>query len=109
MPYDDPDPTDPMTLHGVEVETDNPDAHRQMSECYIEEFLRMGFDAARLMHLFRTKGYAGPHLAYQALGEDAIQAMINERIALRGPRWKPETSPVAGRNHGGLALRVLDH
>ncbi len=86
MPYEDPDPTDPMTLHGVSVETDNVDAHREMAECFIEEFLRMGFDRERLMRIFQNPGYAGPFMAFQELGEAEILKLIDEQIRLRGPR-----------------------
>ena len=86
MPYDDPDPTDPMTLHGVGVETDSADANRRMAQCFIEEFCRMGFDRERLLHMFRKREYAGPFMAYQDLGEAEILTLIDEQIALRGPR-----------------------
>ena len=37
MPHNDPDPTDPMALHGVAVQTDDPSVMRQMAQCFIEE------------------------------------------------------------------------
>jgi hypothetical protein len=107
MPYDDPDPTDPMTLHGVGVETDDPEAMRHMAACFVEEYLRMGFDARRVLLLFQTRGYAGPHLAYETLGEPAIQALIDECVRRRRPR--PASSPQIQRNlRGEITLPVID-
>lgn len=107
MPYDDPDPTDPMTLHGVGVETDDPEAMRNMAACFVEEYLRMGFDAERVMHLFQTKGYAGPHMAYEALSEPVIQALIDEEIRRRGPR-SASNNTVERNDRGDIVLPVLD-
>ena len=67
MPYDDPDATDPMTLHGVVVETESDAAMRDMAECFVEEYIRSGFEADRILKMFQTQGYAGPFLAYQTL------------------------------------------
>jgi hypothetical protein len=105
MPYEDPDATDPMLLNAVGIETAE-DRTREMAACFIEEFLRMGFDADRMLHLFRTKGYAGPHLAYRKLGEPAIQAMIDAQVSLRGGRPRPD--PLVQRNaRGEITLSVL--
>src|SRR5262245_47748580 len=106
MPYDDPDPTDPMTLHGVGVETDDPHAMRSMAACFIEEFLRMGFDAERVLHLFRTQGYAGPRMAYEALSEPVIQAIIDDAVRRRSPR--PASALCERNEYGDIALPVLD-
>ncbi|MFQ5502589.1 MAG: hypothetical protein ACE5EQ_09860 [Phycisphaerae bacterium] len=106
MPYEDPDPTDPLTLHGVSVETDNADAHREMAECFIEEFLRMGFDRERLLKLFQTSGYAGPFMAYQELGEAEILKMLDEQIRLRGPRTARSSSTHITENE--ISLPILE-
>ncbi len=106
MPYDDPDATDPMTLHGVVVETESDAAMRDMAECFVEEYIRSGFDEDRILKMFKTTGYAGPFLAYQTLGEDAIRRIIDELVPLWGGR-KDETaqSPsVAGQ----ISLPVLE-
>ncbi len=106
MPYDDPDATDPMTLHGVVIETKSDAAMRDMAECFVEEYLRSGFDEDRILKMFQTQGYAGPFLAYQTLGEDAIRRMINELIPLWGGRKdKTRLSPSAT---GQISLPVLD-
>ena len=86
MPYDDPDPTDPMTLHGVEVQTDDPNAVRDMATCFIEEFARLGVSAERIMDMFKDGAFAGPAMARRVLGDRAIAELIAEQMALRGPR-----------------------
>ncbi len=107
MPLREPDATDPMILHGVSVETDQPDAMRHMAACFIEEYLRMGFDPDRVFKMFKTVGYAGPQMAYKALGEAAIRAMLDEQIAIRGPHV-PAAVPIATNQDSTIALSVLD-
>ena len=106
MPYDDPDATDPMTLQGVVVETESDAAMREMAECFMEEYIRIGFDADRIIKMFKTQGYAGPFLAYQTLGEDAIRRLIGEIIALWGGR-KDKTALTPSAN-GQISLPVLE-
>lgn len=106
MPLREPDPTDPMTLHGVGVETDSEEATVEMAVCFIEEFARMGFDADRLFRIFRTPGYAGPAMALSVLGADRIRALIAESLELRGNRVsKQGESTVTPR---GVSLPVLE-
>ncbi len=106
MPYDDPDPTDPMTLHGVTVETEDDGPMIDMAECFVEEYLRSGFDADRILQLFKTKGYAGPYLAFQTLGEDAIRKIIEEQLSLRNPQRSPTSLDVPA--NGTVSLPVLE-
>ena len=106
MPYDDPDATDPMTLHGVEVETESEEAMRDMAACFIEEYARLGFDAERTLRMFRTPGYTGPNLAYTALGEHAIRLLIEDNASLYAGR-KGRVCIVESAN-GNTSLPVLD-
>ena len=107
MPYDDPDATDPMTLNGVMVDTDSDQAMRGMAECFIEEYFRLGYDREGLMKLFRTRGYAGPHLAHETLGEETIAAMIDAYVQRGGPR-KPSTPDDADSDYDGISLPIID-
>lgn len=91
MPYDDPDPTDPMTLQGIAIETDDPNVQREMAECYIEEYLRMGYDRDRVLAMFRMPQYVGPVMAYEALGGQVIERMIDDLVAVWGGRRDPGT------------------
>lgn len=107
MPYDDPDPTDPMTLHGVVWGMAAPplEAMQEMAECFVGEYARLGFEPQRILRMFQTRGYAGPHMAYEKLGEAAIRTMIDEIVQRRGPRRAPEI--LENRTAGEFGLRVL--
>ncbi|MCP4245778.1 MAG: hypothetical protein GY778_01895 [bacterium] len=106
MPYDDPDATDPLTLHGVVVQTEDDRAMRDMAECFVEEYLRSGSNAGEIVKMFQTQGYAGPHLAYQTLGSAAIERIIEQQLSLRGNR-KPK-APGAPVGEQRISLPVLD-
>ena len=106
MPYADPDPTDPMTLHGVVVETADDSAMLEMAECFIDEYARLGFDANRILHMFRTKGYAGPYMATEILGEEAIHDLVDLVLARWGGRRDGAT--VRPREERELSLTVLN-
>ena len=106
MPYQDPDPTDPMTLHGVVVETGNDSATREMASCFIEEFLSMGFDRTRLIKMFKHPGYSGPHMAYCELGEAAIVDLIEQHMNIRGHRI--DRAGLVKKATGEISLPVLN-
>ncbi len=106
MPYGDADATDPMTLQGVAFDTDDDCAVREMAACFVEEYARSGFDGERILGLFRVKGYAGPHLAYRSLGEEAIRSLIGEILERWGPR--PRNIAVEYRAAGDVRLAVLN-
>jgi len=86
MPHNDPDQSDPMTLHGVSVGTDDPTVTREMAVCFIEEYLRMGYGRERVLSMFANPGYAGPYMAGQALGEPLIATLVDEIAARWGGR-----------------------
>lgn len=106
MPYDDPDPTDPMTLHGVAVETSDDAAMLEMAECFIDEYARLGFDANRILHMFDTRGYAGPFMAAQSLGKDKIHELVHQVLA----RWGGQRNSSMGRHNDSsvVTLTVLN-
>jgi hypothetical protein len=83
MPYDDPDPSDPNMLIGMEVPGDENSAI-EMAYVFAEEFARLGFSEERVLSLFRQPYYAGSHRALRLLGEDKIKAIIRETFALWG-------------------------
>lgn len=105
MPYDDPDATDPMTLHGVAVETDDPDAARNMADCFIEELVRLGFDAPRIREVFLDERFAGPAMATRQLGMETVEKLIDFHLRIRGPRMG--RSCVNRRADGAIELPVL--
>jgi hypothetical protein len=79
MPYNDPDPTDPNVLVGVMLSADA-EATTEMAYVFAEEFARMGHDKQQILALFKNPYYGGAHGAYKALGEAAIQAIVDECI-----------------------------
>jgi hypothetical protein len=82
MPKDEFDFEDPLELNGVAFPTceDTTDA---MCECFIEEFMRMGYSAQRILGLFRNPQYLGVHMAWQKRGEQHLRDTITETFA----RW----------------------
>jgi len=106
MPYDDPDATDPMTLCGVGVQTEDESAVLEMAVCFIEEYARLGFNAERILAMFRTAGYSGPALARSVLGEETIARLVREECSKWGPRGPGQSSTC--ETAAGLSLPVLE-
>jgi hypothetical protein len=57
---------------------------RDMAYAFAEEFARMGLDAGRIVRLFATPFYAGPHRAWRGLGEAAVRAIVEECVLVFG-------------------------
>jgi hypothetical protein len=76
MPYDDPDPEDPMQLVGVGLPTGDLDSVVDMAECFVEEFLRLGHPQDQVLEMFRNPFYRAAHGAYEALGEERIASIV---------------------------------
>ncbi len=106
MPYSDPDPTDPMTLHGVAVETRDDNALREMAQCFVEELFRLDFDPDRVLRMFGMPEFAGPYRAHQILGEEAIRSLIDDQMSLRGHRRVQ--APPAPKAGDRISLPVLE-
>ena len=83
MPYDDPDPQDPMLLVGVELPAEA-ETQRGMVCAFAEEFARLGYDETQILALFRKPFYTGAHGAYMDLGEDEVKAIVAETVAVWG-------------------------
>lgn len=109
MPYGEPDHTDPMILSGVVFEdagAPTEAAVREMAECFIEEYARLGFDANRILHMFQVRGYAGPYMATQMLGEAAVRELVDQVIARWGGRR--DGALAKAKEEKGWSLTVLD-
>lgn len=98
MPYNEPDATDPMTLHTTVVETEDANVQREMAACFIEEYMRMGYGRDRVLSMFKIQDYIGPHMAWRELGEAAIIELIDHQAAIWGGRRE---RGVAGRDDAG--------
>jgi hypothetical protein len=82
MPKDEFDPEDPMELFGVALLTDE-DTAATMSECFIEEFMRLGYNHKQILALFRNPHYTGLNGVRQTKGEEFVRDAIAELFA----RW----------------------
>jgi len=77
MPYEDPDPQDPMMLVGVSLPGDR-ESQVDMTYAFAEEFARMGYDEARILALFQKPFYAAAHRAWADLGADRVERIVRE-------------------------------
>ena len=78
---------DPLELNGVGIVC-NEDTTDAMTECFIEEFMRLGYNHNQILALFRNPHYMGMNMALQNRGEPFIKDKIAEIFA----RWgKPIT------------------
>ena len=51
-------------------------AERAMTECFIEEYLRLGYYEETVLELFRNPFYQATHAVYQAHGEGYVRELI---------------------------------
>lgn len=83
MPKDEFDFEDPFELNAMAFLTDK-DTTNDMAECFIEEFMRMGYNHKQVLALFRSPHYLGPNLAWQKRGEPFIRELIGDAFAKWG-------------------------
>jgi hypothetical protein len=82
MPKNEFDFDDPLELNGVSLVTGE-DTTEAMCECFIEEFMRMGYGAKQILALFRNPHYMGMNMVLDKRGEH----FVCERIAEVFARW----------------------
>ena len=82
MPKDEFDFEDPLELNGVAFVTEE-DTTDAMCECFIEEFMRMGYSAKQVLALFRNPHYLGMKMILEKRGEHFIKQQVAEVFA----RW----------------------
>jgi hypothetical protein len=87
MPKDGFDFEDPLELNGVAFLTQE-DTTDAMCECFVEEFMRIGYSAKQILALFRNPHYIGMNLVLEKRGEAFIRDSIREVFA----RWGKEVS-----------------
>ena len=108
MPKDEFDFEDPLELNGVAMLTQE-DATDAMCECFVEEFIRLGYNPQQVLALFRNPQYLGPHMAFEKRGEPFIRDLIAEVFARWGKvvTWPgenpltPALSPSEGAREDG--------
>jgi hypothetical protein len=82
MPKDEFDFEDPLELNGMALLTEE-DTTDTMCECFIEEFMRMGYNAQQVLALFRNPHYLGMNMVLEQRGEQFVRDAIAETFA----RW----------------------
>lgn len=93
MPKDEFDFNDPMELNGVGLASEE-DTTEAMTECFIEEFMRLGYNAKQIYALFRNPHYIGMNMVVQNRGEQFVRERIAE-VFLRWGRPVAQTSKSA--------------
>ena len=82
MPKDEFDHEDPMELVGMLLPGDEATTEA-MAETFVEEYMRLGWDEARLMKLFTHPFYQATHAVYRLKGE----AYVRDLIARTRAKW----------------------
>jgi hypothetical protein len=85
MPKDEFDLADPLELNGAVFPT-REDTTDAMCECFIEEFMRMGYGPEQILALFRNPHYLGMNMVMQNRGEQFVREVITETFARWGRR-----------------------
>ena len=65
---------DPMELVQVFLPEGDPEV---MAECFVEEFIWLGYGSQQLLDLFRNPFYAGAHAIYRRQGEAYVLGLID--------------------------------
>ena len=109
MPKDEFDFDDPMELNGVGIGSEE-DTTEAMTECFIEEFMRLGYNAKQIYALFRNPHYVGLNMVVQNRGEQFVRDRIAEIFARWGRPVAAGILPAVepGFQPGGLAVEKPD-
>ncbi len=74
---------DPFELTGF-VLPGEPGQLEAMAECFIEEYVRLGWDEQRLLTLFVNPLFLATHRVYRLKGEDYVRSLIRRTVAKWG-------------------------
>lgn len=77
MPKNEFDFEDPFELNGVALQTEE-DTTDAMCECFIEEFMRMGYNAKQVLALFRNPHYLGMNMVLEKRGEEFVRERVRD-------------------------------
>jgi len=79
MPKDVFEQDDPFALVGMQLPGEqDAESLELMGRCFVEEFVRMGWDAVQILLLFQDPFYRGPHAVYTAKGAGFVQQLISQ-------------------------------
>jgi hypothetical protein len=90
MPKNEVDAEDPLELKGIALETYE-DTTGIMCECFIEEFMRLGYNASQILELFRNPNYLGVNMVVRKRGEEYVRQTIAEVFARWGRTSEPQS------------------
>ena len=99
MPHDVYGEEDPLELTGT-VLPGEPGQLEAMAECFVEEYVRMGWDEQRLLTLFRNPMFLATHRIYQQKGEGYVRDLIRatsakwggSQIQFHAPKFEPPSN-----------------
>ena len=91
MPKDEFDFDDPLELNGMALLSDE-DTTDAMTECFIEEFMRLGYNHKQVLALFRNPHSIGMNMVLQNRGEEYVKGFITEVFA----RWGKQVAWAVG-------------
>lgn len=77
---------DPFALVGAEIPATAGEAEvcsEEMARTFVEEYVRLGWTADRLLRVFRDPFYRGPYAIYRALGDAFVRQLIAESVSER--------------------------
>lgn len=93
-----------MELQGVAFFTEE-DTTEAQAECFVEEFLRMGFDHHRILNLFKDTHYIGMNMILKNRGEAFVLHLIERVFNQWGYRV---TWPAADKNSSSMKSNPKD-
>src|SRR5213594_2053385 len=102
MPKDEFDFADPMELNGVGLVCDE-DTSELMTDCFVEEFMRLGHNHKQILALFRNPHYLGMNMVLQNRGEEFVRNKITEVFS----RWGRPVSWPSAQSHATHAPEQL--
>jgi hypothetical protein len=83
MPHDEFTHEDPMEMVATVIPGE-PGQLEAMAECFVEEYIRLGWDEERLMTLFVNPLFLATHRVYKLKGEAYVRHLIRATCA----KWK---------------------
>lgn len=94
MPKDEFDFDDPMELSGMGIMT-NEDNSEIMAECFIEEYMRMGYSHLQILALFKNPFYIGPNMVLEKKNLEFVKKLIVETFSKwgRSVEWADDSIP----------------
>lgn len=79
-----PEPEDPLELVGVGFEREPDDAAlEEMAWSFVQEYALMGWSTERILRMFKSPVYRGPHSIYHRMGEPFVQALLDRLDEIR--------------------------